>query len=154
MRLPFVSTTSLASQTQPTLAWIAFSITHGEGSDTESDPHWGWLGLACETIQLQAQWRWNWWWLYRSPCCVTPCVSDNGSHRCVNTAATLQAVYLVWLFLRITTTYNLPIIGLVRKGFPESLTHAQTVDTRPLFPPPTWPGYEARRALQILWQTI
>ena len=22
--------------------------------------------------------------------------------------------------------------------------HAQTVDTRPLFPPPTWPGYEAR----------
>ena len=21
--------------------------------------------------------------------------------------------------------------------------HAQTVDTRPLFPPPTWPGYEA-----------
>ena len=55
MRLPFVSTTSLASQTQPTLARIAFSITHGEGSDAESDPHWGWLGLACETIQLQAQ---------------------------------------------------------------------------------------------------
>ena len=52
-------------------------------------------------------------------------------------------VYLVWLFLRITTTCNLPIIGLVRKGFPESLAHAQTVDTRPLFPPPTWPGYEA-----------
>ena len=23
------------------------------------------------------------------------------------------------------------------------LAHAQTVDTRPLFPPPTWPGYEA-----------
>ena len=21
--------------------------------------------------------------------------------------------------------------------------HAQTVDTRPLFPPPTWPGYKA-----------
>ena len=21
--------------------------------------------------------------------------------------------------------------------------HVQTVDTRPLFPPPTWPGYEA-----------
>ena len=21
--------------------------------------------------------------------------------------------------------------------------HAQTLDTRPLFPPPTWPGYEA-----------
>ena len=37
---------SLASQTQPTPARIAFSITHG---DTESDPRWGWLGLACET---------------------------------------------------------------------------------------------------------
>ena len=23
--------------------------------------------------------------------------------------------------------------------------HAQTVDTRPLFPSPTWPGYEAKR---------
>ena len=22
--------------------------------------------------------------------------------------------------------------------------HVQTVDTRPLFPPPTWPGYEAK----------
>ena len=54
-RLPFVSTTSLAGQTQPTPARIAFSITHGEGSDTESDPRWGWLGLACETIQVQAQ---------------------------------------------------------------------------------------------------
>ena len=53
--LPFVSTTSLASQTQTTPARIAFSITHGEGSDTESHPCWGWLGLACETIQLQAQ---------------------------------------------------------------------------------------------------
>ena len=49
-RLPFVSRTSLASQPQPTPARIAFSITHGEGSDTESDPRWGWLGLACETI--------------------------------------------------------------------------------------------------------
>ena len=58
-------------------------------------------------------------------------------------AATLQAVYLVWLFLRITTTCNLSIIGLVRKRCPESLAHAQAVDTRPLFPPPTWPGYEA-----------
>ena len=38
---------------------------------------------------------------------------------------------------------NLSIIGLVRKRFPESFTHAQTVDTRPLFPPPTWPGNEA-----------
>ena len=27
-------------------ARIAFSITH---SDTESDPRWGWLGMACET---------------------------------------------------------------------------------------------------------
>ena len=33
---------SLASQTQPTPARIAFSIT-------QSDPRWGWLGLACET---------------------------------------------------------------------------------------------------------
>ena len=24
-------------------------------------------------------------------------------------------------------------------------THAQTVDTRPLLPPPTWPGYEANK---------
>ena len=59
------------------------------------------------------------------------------------TAATLQAVYLVWLFLCITTTCNLSIIGLVRKRFPESFVHAQTVDARPLFPPPTWPGYKA-----------
>ena len=66
-----------------------------------------------------------------------------GSHRRVNTAATLQAVYLVWLFLGITTTCNLSIFGLVRKRFPESFAHAQTVDTGPLFPPPTWPGYEA-----------
>ena len=29
-RLLFVSTTSLASQTQPTPAWNAFSITHGK----------------------------------------------------------------------------------------------------------------------------
>ena len=35
------------------------------------------------------------------------------------------------------------IIRLVRKGFPESFAHAQTVNTRPLFPPPMWPGYEA-----------
>ena len=66
-----------------------------------------------------------------------------GSHRRVNTAATLEVVYLVWLFLRITTTCNLSIIGLVREKFLESFAHAQTVDTRPLFPPPTWPGYEA-----------
>ena len=56
---------------------------------------------------------------------------------------TLQVVYLVWLFLRITTTCNLYIIGLVRQRCPESDAHAQTMDTRPLFPPPTWPGYEA-----------
>ena len=37
---------SPASQIQPALARIAFSITHDK---TESDPHWGWLGLACET---------------------------------------------------------------------------------------------------------
>ena len=78
--------------------------------------------------------------MYCSPCRVTPCVSDNGSPRRVTTAATLQAI----LFLRITTTCNFSIIGLVRKGFPESLAHAQTVDTRPIFPPPKWPGYEAR----------
>ena len=28
--------------------------------------------------------------------------------------------------------------------------HAQTVDTRPLFPPPTWPGYDARRGRCIV----
>ena len=70
----------------------------------------------------------------------------------VNTAATLQAEYLGWLFLRITTTCNLSIIGLVRGRFPESFAHAQTVDTRPLFPPPTWPGYEATSGQAILIQ--
>ena len=61
----------------------------------------------------------------------------------IATSATLQAVYVVWLFLRITTMCNLSIIELVHKRFPESFAHAQTVDTRPLFPSPTWPGYEA-----------
>ena len=37
---------SLASHTNLPQARIAFSITH---SDTESDPRWGWLGMACET---------------------------------------------------------------------------------------------------------
>ena len=37
---------SLASHTQPTPVRIAFSITH---SNTENDPRWGWLGIACET---------------------------------------------------------------------------------------------------------
>ena len=79
-----------------------------------------------------------------SGCCrVTPCVSDNESLRRINT---LRAVYLLWLFLRITTMCNLYIIRLVHQRFPESVAHAQTVDTRPLFPPPTWPGYEARQA--------
>ena len=27
--------------------------------------------------------------------------------------------------------------------------HAQTVDTRPLFPPPTWPGYKANRENKV-----
>ena len=78
---------------------------------------------------------------------VSPLVSliNYGSHRRVNTAATLQAVYLVWLFLRIPTTCNLSIMGLVREKFPESFAHAQTVNTRPLFPPHTWPGYEANQ---------
>ena len=41
---------SLASQTQPTPVRIAFSIMHGVYKhDIESDPCWGWLGLACET---------------------------------------------------------------------------------------------------------
>ena len=41
---------SLASQTQPTPARITFSVTHGvHMRDTESDPCWGWLGLACKT---------------------------------------------------------------------------------------------------------
>ena len=76
---------------------------------------------------------------------MSPLVSlINGSYRRVKTAATLQAVYLVWSFHRITTTCNLSIIGPVRKRFLELFTHAQTVDTRPLFPPTTWPGYEAR----------
>ena len=35
------------------------------------------------------------------------------SNRRVNTAATLQAVYLVWFFLRITTMCNLSVFGLV-----------------------------------------
>ena len=65
---------------------------------------------------------------------VSPLVSliNYGSHRRVNTAATLQAVYryLVWLFLRITTTCNLSVIGLVREKFPESFAHAQTVDKK------------------------
>ena len=65
------------------------------------------------------------------------------SNRHVNRAPTLQAVYLVWLFFRITTKFNLSVFGLVRGKFPESFAHAQTVDTRPLFPPNTWPGYEA-----------
>ena len=81
---------------------------------------------------------------------MSPLVSlINGSYRRVNTAATLQAVYLVWLFLCITTTCNLSIIGLVRKRFPESLAHVQTVDTRPIFPPPTWPGYEASTEVKV-----
>ena len=52
-------------------------------------------------------------------------------------------VYLVWLFLRITTMCNLYIIGLICRRFLESVAHAQTVDTRPIFPPLAWPGYEA-----------
>ena len=40
---------SLASQTQPTPARIAFSIK----KVSESDPRWGWLGLACETNEKQ-----------------------------------------------------------------------------------------------------
>ena len=60
------------------------------------------------------------------------------SNRCVNTAATLQAVYLVWLFLCITIKCNLSVFGFVHGKFPESFAHAQTVDTRPLFPPNTY----------------
>ena len=59
----------------------------------------------------------------RSPCCVTACVSDNGSHRRVSRAATLQAVYLVRLFLHITTTCNLSIIGLVHKKNSRNRSH-------------------------------
>ena len=75
------------------------------------------------------------------------------SHR-INTAATLQAVYLVWLFLRITTMCNLSVFGLVRGKFPESFAHVQTVDIRPLFPPTTWPGYEAKCWLVIYLREI
>ena len=76
------------------------------------------------------------------------------SNRCVNTAATLQAVYLVWLFLRITTMCNLSVFGLVRGKFPESFAHAQAVDTRPLFSPNTWPGYEATLLYSKMMQCI
>ena len=71
----------------------------------------------------------------------------------VNTDATLQAVYLVWLFLRITTMCNLSVFGLVHGKFPESFAHAQTVDTRPLFPSTMWPGYEAS-ALKLPPRTL
>ena len=76
------------------------------------------------------------------------------SNRHVNTAATLQAVYLVWLFLRITTMCNLSVFGLVRGKFPESFAHAQTVDTRLLFPPNTWPGYEATTIPTVPFQCM
>ena len=32
--------------------------------------------------------------------------------------------------------------------------HAQTVDTRPLFPPNTWPGYEANASSDPIPKTI
>ena len=35
------------------------------------------------------------------------------------------------------------------RHFPESFTHAQIVDTRPLFPPPMWPGYEASMCMKM-----
>ena len=39
----------LTSQTQPTPA----RITHGvDMRDTESDPRWDWLGLACKTRMM------------------------------------------------------------------------------------------------------
>ena len=38
---------------------------------------------------------------------------------------------------------NLSVFGVVCGKFPELFAHAQTVDTRPLFSPTTWPGYEA-----------
>ena len=41
---------------------------------------------------------------------------------------------------------NLSVFRLVHGKFPELFVHAQTVDTRPLFPPTTWPGYEASAA--------
>ena len=46
---------SLTSQTQPTPVWITFSVCSHTGKEeelsqcgTEIDPHWGWVGLACE----------------------------------------------------------------------------------------------------------
>ena len=45
-RLPFVSTTSLVSQTQPTPARIAFSITHGEVTLKAIRAGVGWVWLA------------------------------------------------------------------------------------------------------------
>ena len=65
------------------------------------------------------------------------------SSRVLKPSCHTASVYLVWLFLRITTMCNFSVFGLVRGKFPEMFAHAQTVDTRPLFPPTTWPGYEA-----------
>ena len=46
----------------------------------------------------------------------------------IATSATLQAVYLVWLFnYPHNNTCNLSIIGLVWKRFPESFAYVQTV---------------------------
>ena len=52
----------------------------------------------------------------------------------VNTAATLQAVYLVWLFLRITTMCNLSVFGLICGKFPELFAHAQNSGYQATFP--------------------
>ena len=43
---------------------------------------------------------------------------------------------------------NLSVFGLVRGKFPELFAHAQTVDTRPLFPPTMRPGHKAIAALK------
>ena len=51
---------SLASQTQPTPARIAFSIL--KAVCTESDLCWGWLGLACETTGSQGWRQWYGWY--------------------------------------------------------------------------------------------
>ena len=45
-----------------------------------------------------------------------------------------QAVYLVWLFLRITTTCNLSIIGLVRRRFLESFLACANSGYQATFP--------------------
>jgi len=71
------------------------------------------------------------------------------SSRRVKHSCHTACVYLVWLFLRITTMCNLSVFGFVHGKL---FAHARTVDTRPLFPPTTWPGYEA--SWGVFWEYV